>query len=469
MSHVFDPVHRAAIRTAFTLKNGWRPLGRYHRLLEETQWRSWPELQELQVRKLTALLEHAYMHVPFYRRYFDEAGVTPKDIQTPADLVRLPVLTKRQIQTHFTELTATHADPKHWRKRHTSGSTGTPLEFLQDCDYIAWEEADLLRGLRMIGYELGMRWAFLRGSPYEARDHAGLWKALRDRIIYNALWLNVSNLSVARLEEVATRIARFQPAMLETSVAAITLLAHLVRDQRIENIRPRLIQVGNEILQPEARQLITNTFQCPVFDHYGCMEVGGIAVECSVHQGLHVFAENNLIEVVNAENQPVAPGEMGRIVVTNLNNYAMPFIRYEIGDWGVLAPHACSCGRGLPLLASIIGRIQDVISSPAGHVFYPAFFTNAFWELKGIYQFRITQHTLTDLQVQIVPGPGFEQARAVAFLTDFIHRKGDPAFVLRFELCDQLPTATSGKFQCIISHVPSPHVDFSSGQPLSRD
>jgi phenylacetate-coenzyme A ligase PaaK-like adenylate-forming protein len=220
------------------------------------------------------------------------------------------------------------------------------------------------------------------------------------RLPYNALWLNISNLSIARLEEVATRIVRFQPAMLETSIAAITLLAHLVRDQRIEDIKPRLIQVGNEILQPEARQLITDTFQCSVFDHDSGMEVGGSAVECSVHHGLRVFAEN---------------------------------------------------------------------SSPAGHVFYPAFFTNAFWELSGIYQFRITQHTLTDLQVQIVPGPGFEQAKAVAFLTDFIHRKGDPSFVLRFELCDQLPTATSGKFQCIISHVPSPHVGFSSEPPLSRD
>jgi phenylacetate-CoA ligase len=449
------PVHQAAIRTVFALRHSRSSLGQYSRLLEETQWLSPLDIQAIQMRKLNTLLEHAYAHVPFYRRRFDEAGLKPEHIQTLNDLTRLPVLTKREIQDHLNNLLAIKGNRSQWRKNHTGGSTGHPLIFYQNPDYIAWEEADLLRGLHMIGYQLGMRWAFLRGSAYDSKTHAGWRGWLRDRILYNALWINTFDLTIDTLTEAARQLVHFQPQMLEVYVSAVTLLARLVRDRGIAGIRPGFIQTGSELLTPEDRQLIEETFTCPVFDHYGCREMGLIAKECTAHHGLHIMAESNLVEVLDADNQPAPPGTMGQMVVTNLNNYAMPFVRYEIGDMGVLSPTACSCGRGLPLLESVQGRTIDVITSPSGKLLHGAFFNTLLWKLSGLYQFRIIQETPADLCLQLVPGPTFNRQVSLTFLEEAIHRYGDPAFQVRFELCDHLPPAPSGKHRFIISHVPT--------------
>ncbi len=447
-------LHGRAIRTAFAMWYGWRAYGRHAALLEKTQWWSWSEIQALQMRKLSALIEHAYANVPFYRRRFDEAGVRPRDIQAPADLAHLPLLTKREIQDHLDKLLAGGVNRHRLRENHTGGSTGHPLAFYQDARFQAWADADQLRNYRMAGYQLGMRWAFLWGSDYDAMEHKGWRGQLKDRVVYNTLWVNTFDLTVDTLAQAATQLVVFQPEMLVAYVSSATLLARLVRDTGIEGIQPRAIQTSAEVLTPDDRRLLEETFGCSVFDRYGCREVYNIAHECADHQGLHVLAENNLVEFLDADGRPAAPGTIGRIVVTNLNNYAMPFIRYEVGDLGIPSPRACVCGRGLPLLDSVVGRTTDMITSPSGKLLHGEFFTHLFYKLNGIYQFRVVQETPADLCVQVVPAPGFDQQTSFAFLEDAIHRHGDPAFQVRLELHDHLPQALSGKCRFTVSHVP---------------
>ncbi len=447
-------IHAVTIRAAFALWYGWQPYGRHATSLDQSQWWPWEKIQQLQIQKLKALLQHAYRNVPFYRQQFESAGITPDDIRSVQDLRQLPLLTKAAMQKHQQELLTTGVDRRRLRENHTGGSTGHPLTFYQDANFIAWHDADLLRNYHMAQYQLGMRWAFLWGSDYDARVHKGWRGRLKDQVIYNLLWINTFDLTTATLERAARQLVEWQPQILVAYVSSATLLARLIHAKGIRGIRPQAIQTSAEVLTPEDRQLLQETFSCPIFDRYGCREVGNIAHECAAHQGLHLLAENNLLELIDNNGAPVTPGHVGRVVVTNLNNYAMPLIRYENGDMGIASDHACTCGRGLPLLDSVVGRTTDTISSPSGKLLHGEFFTHLFYKVPGVSQFRVVQHTLHDLLVQLVPGEGFDQQTVCTFLEQSIHQHGDPGFTIRFELHAHLPPASSGKYRFTVSHVP---------------
>lgn len=451
---MLDELHGGAIRAAFALYYGRQPYGQYAQELERAQWLDAHEIQVIQARKLRALVEHTYRHVPFYRQHFDLAGVTPQTIQSVADLARVPLLTKQDIQRNLDTLIANDVTRARLIENHTGGSTGHPLTFFHDRNFVAWDRADKLRSYRMAGYRLGMRWAFLWGSDYDAQAHKGWRGRFLDRLIYNLIWINTFDLTSETLERAARELCAWQPEMLVAYVSSATLLARMLKTRGITAIRPRSIQTSAETLTTADRALIEETFGCRVFDRYGCREVGNIAHECDAHQGLHILAENNLVELLDAKDQPVAPGQLGRIVVTNLNNYAMPFIRYDIGDVGIAATSRCACGRGLPLLAAVIGRTSDVITSPSGKLLHGEFFTHLFYKLSGVQQFRVIQETRAELRIQIVPSATFDPARAQRFLEETIHQHADPAFRIHFELRDALPPASSGKYRFTISNVP---------------
>lgn len=451
--NILDQIHKTAICTAFDRWYGPTRYGLYTSLLEESQWWSWPMLQALQMNKLARLVQHAYDNVPFYRRRFQEAGVQPAEIQSPGDLGRIPLLTREDIQHNQDTLLATSVDRQHLRENHTGGSTGHPLTFYQDRPFQDWMAAEGLRTYRMAGYAMGERWAFLWGSDYDSRSHTGWQGRLKDRLIYNVSWINTFDVTSDTLAEAAHRLACFRPRLLVAYVSSARLLAQLVQEKGIP-LQLRALQTSAEVLTPDDRTLLAQTFGCNIFDRYGCREVYNIAHECDAHQGLHILAENNLVECLDGNGKPVPPGTLGRIVVTNLNNYAMPFIRYEVGDMGILSSQSCACGRGLPLLTSIVGRTADVITSPGGKLLHGEFFTHLFYKLAGVRQFRVIQETLPRLRIQIVPEPDFNQQEVCTFLEETIHQHGDPGFDIAFELCTDIPAGPSGKYRFTISHVP---------------
>ncbi|MBU0495961.1 MAG: hypothetical protein KKA73_23250 [Chloroflexi bacterium] len=451
---LLDRIHGAAIRTGFALWYGWQPYGRHTAFLERSQWWPWPQLEEYQTAKLRALLTQAYANIPFYRQRFDEVGLCPAAVHAPADLIGLPVLTKAEIQDHGENLLARNVDRRRLHQDHTGGSTGHPLAFYQDAGYTAWCNADKLRCYRLAGYRLGQRWAFLWGSDYDAQAHKGHRGQLADRLVYNTLWIDTFDLDVEMLAAAARQLARWRPRILVAYVSSAVLLARLVQERGIVNVLPHAIQTSAEVLTPDDRRLLEEAFGCPIFDRYGCREVGNIAHECSAHQGLHVLAENNLLELLDEADQPVPPGQPGRVVVTNLNNHAMPLIRYETGDMAVASAQPCTCGRGLPLLESVVGRVSDLITSPSGRLLHGEFFTHLFYKTRGVRQFRVIQETRHDLLIELVPGPGFDQATTCNLVEQGIQQHGDPAFRVRFELHEHLAPSASGKYQFTISRVP---------------
>lgn len=417
--------------------------------LLKSQWLPFEEVDRIRLAKAQRLVRHAYAHVPYYRSIMDQSGFDPERFRYMDQLSVLPVLTKQIIQEQGQKLVSQAFTPEQYYCNHTGGSTGHPLTFWQSYEYEAWGLADIWRNFYMCGHLPGERKAFLWGSDYDATHHKG-WREriFQDLLRENMVWINTFELTEALLERSARLLAKFQPGLIVAYVSSATMLARFVKERGIEGIRPKAIQTSAEVLTPAQRALLTEVFGCPVFDRYGCREVGNIGHECQAHEGLHLLCENNYAEFLN-EGRSVALGETGLITVTNLNNLAMPFIRYQNGDLGRPSGRTCSCGRGLPLMDMVDGRSTDVIETPSGKLLHGEFFTHLFYKLSGIRQFQVVQQEEGLLLVKIVPLTGFERNSVESFLRQAILEHGDPQFRIEFQLLDAIPPSSSGKFRFV--------------------
>ena len=436
--------------------HNWRqgPRTRALQRLWASQWWSLDRLQAEQWRSLQQLLLHAYQHVPFYRKMFRGLGAEPQDVRTPDDFRRLPLLTKELIQTHPNELRAEGGfNPAGVYLNHTGGSTGAPLSFWQDAQYRSWGMAELDRDFRLCGYRPGQRQAFLWGSDVDSRFHQTSRGRIHD-FLHNLQWIDTFDVDVGKLRRALQQLVVFDPHLLVGYVSSLALMARLVHAEGLVAPRPRAIQTSAEALTQSTREIIEGAFGAKCFDRYGCREVGNIAHECDAHRGLHLLLENNYTEFVTDDHRTADPGTTGQIVVTNLHNHVMPLIRYATGDVGTPSSRPCACGRGLPLMESVKGRISDTIVSPSGKLLHGEFFTHLFYGLDGVRQFQVEQMTTVDLVIRIVTESPESFESTERQVADLISRHGDPAFRIVFQRVTQIPPRKSGKYCFTLSHVP---------------
>lgn len=438
-------------RSPFNLRHS--PGMRCLKELLQSQWFTPEQLKQLQLEKAKRLLTHAYETVPYYRKTFERAGFHPGDFSRMEQLRALPVLTKADIQNQGDALLSRAAVPGSYYRNQTGGSTGHPLVFYQSREYEAWGLADIWRNFMMCGFRPGERKAFLWGSDYDSRAHRG-WKnrVVHDLLRENTVWINTFDLTEELLSQAARTLSSFRPRLIVAYVSSATLLASYVREHGIE-IRPRAIQTSAEVLSAPQRRLLEDVFACPVFNRYGCREVGNIAHECEAHDGLHLLEENNYTEFLDESGLPVSPGETGAITVTNLNNGVMPLIRYQPGDLGRPAAGSCSCGRGLARMEVVEGRTADVIHSPSGKLIHGEFFTHLFYKLNGVRQFQVVQTSTQRLEIRIVPMGSFDKEYACRYLSEVICEHGDPAFQVAVTFHDHIPSSASGKFRFVYSEL----------------
>ncbi|MFC2013194.1 phenylacetate--CoA ligase family protein, partial [Chloroflexota bacterium] len=338
---------------------------RYYQEMRESQW--WPpdKIAELQLERLKALLRHAYQNVPYYNRRFTEARLHPDDIKTLDDLAKLPILTKKDIRENQSELVARRFPQRQVVPTATSGSTGEPLQFFRSREGNARGLAGAFLAYSWYGYQPGDKRIHLYGkrgvSGYDSMMQS-LFKEIRLRIA-RIVHFDAYSMSEKQMERLARKIYQFKPKMITAYASVAYLLARYLKHRGIENIRTEAVVSHAQQLFPEYRELIREVFGCEVFDIYGSVETPSMATECPEHTGYHVLTPNVILEFIR-NNQPVSPGKVGKIVATDLHNYAMPFIRYENGDLGIPLNEKCPCGRGLPLMKEITGRINDIIIGP---------------------------------------------------------------------------------------------------------
>ncbi|HNQ23324.1 MAG TPA: AMP-binding protein [Phycisphaerae bacterium] len=422
---------------------------RFLRELEDSQWLAPADVARLQERKLQALLRHAAANTRFYGRLMQSTGADPRHDPPLEVLRRLPPVSKADIREHLDEMTWPAA-PGGLFPSNTGGSTGEPLIFYLDRRRQAYDMAARLRSHRWFGVGVGERELYLWGSPIEWSRNDRL-KRQRDGLINHRL-LSAFDMAPQRLDAYLDELERYQPACLFGYPSSLALLATHGRTtgRRLRRRRLRAVFVTGEVCHAHDRDTIRDYFGVPVADGYGSREAGFIAHECP-EGNLHLTAENVVVEILR-DDQPAATGEMGEIVVTHLDAYAQPFIRYRTGDVGRLRAGRCACGRGLPLMDVVCGRTTDFLYLPDGTVKHALSIIYPLRALAGVAQFRVLQDADYSVIVEVVRRPGTADLNEAAVAQAARPVLGTDV-PLTVHLVPHIPASSSGKYRYVTSEV----------------
>jgi phenylacetate-CoA ligase len=454
MTDVYGTLYRRALWPAWEGVVRRRPTLDIHAKLLRSEWHSLHELRALQERELKRLVRHAALNVPHYRDAFARAGVGPEDVQTLDDLGRLPLLTRADARaTREQRRSVMPPLPEIWKS--TSGSTGEPLLFGYDAGSEHWRNAVKLRGYGWAGWRPGSPtihfWGSLDGL-YD-KDWNKKAKVAVDRFLRRELFIDSNARSEQDLERMVAVIRSFHPQVLVSYAQAAAELARYINRTNARSWNDLNVICGAERLFPHDRAELQQAFGPNVFETYGSREFMLIASECDAHAGLHVSMENLIVEILveeGTELRPARPGETGQVVVTDLHNYGMPFIRYVNGDLAVLAePGRCACGRALERLARVDGRTNDAIRDAEGRSIDAVFFNVMFSVLGGkVRQFQAVQHKDGSVSLRIVPEASFDRA----LLSTIEHNCAKFLRGLRveIELVDTIPVEKSGKLRVVV-------------------
>jgi phenylacetate-CoA ligase len=421
------------------------------RRMEQSQWLPARDIEALQLRRLKALLLHASRHVPYYRQQFARLKFDAGKVHDLRDLRCLPVLRKCDINDHREAFIASTAGPL--QRFTTGGSSGEPLIFYLGKERVSHDVAAKWRATRWWGVDIGDREAVLWGSPIElkAQDY---WRARRDRLLRTTL-LPAFDLSPARLDKYLALLKRRRPAMLFGYPSVMSLLVRhaQARGIALDGIGVKVVFATAERLYEEQRALISAAFGAPVANGYGGRDSGFLAHECP-EGGMHITAEDVIVEILDPRGQPVKPGDSGAVIVTHLASGEFPFIRYETGDVGALDPQPCPCGRGLPLLKRIEGRVTDFVVARDGTVMHGLALIYILRDLPQVRAFKIIQESLDRTRVLLVSVDGLPASLHVSIVSQFRARLG-AAVEIEIEEVATIPAEASGKHRYVVSKVAS--------------
>jgi phenylacetate-CoA ligase len=425
----------------------------YLRLLEKTQWWTPIDLENFQQKKLQSLLKHAYENVPYYHKIFKKLKLKPQDIKNSTCLQKLPILTKEIIRNNLNDLIAQNYSKGKFIPYATGGSTGEPLSFFIDSQRYAQNMGAAYREWSWAEYNLGDKVAFLWGSPHDL-SHRDEMKKKVSNFIQRKIMLDTYYMNEKTLDEYVRILRKFKPKIINAYASSVFLMALYIEKKGILDIRPKSILTSCEMLFDYQRKTIEKVFGCEVFDYYSGRDTALQAGECSEHSGYHLAIENAVTEFIK-DSEHVSSGELGKIIITDLSNYAMPFIRYEIGDLGVPSDKKCPCGRGLPLMERVSGRMRDTIITKDGKYITGAFFMSLFYDdfgkTKGIKQFQFIQKAKDFMILNIVKGDDYSQNIFDDILRKIHEQCGDMKIEVKF--VNSIPPTKSGKYRHSISEI----------------
>lgn len=379
---------------------------RHYKDFMETQWWPYDRLVAVQLQQLQRLLGFAYEYVPYYRKLFDSLGLRPSDIRNLQDLQKLPILTKQIIRQHRAEMVPRNVKGLHYVRSSTGGSTGEPLQYLMSIEDLTRGIALLYRGWSYGGYRLGDRVAKIAGSSLIPTAQSSLQKWAIS-LLRNIRSYSSYSMSDATLMQYVRSQNHFKPEFLRGYASSIYTVASFIRDRGLPvEFCPRAVFTTAEKLLEGQRRVIEEVFETQVFDTYGLNDGGVSAYECEEHCGMHIDMERAILEVVD-ENGHQVFDKPGKILATSLHNYAFPFIRYDTGDIGTIINSKCSCGRELPLLTELVGRMTDVLDVNGRKIGSPIL-TVLFGKF-DIEQYQIIQESSESLTCRIVKGPSYSK------------------------------------------------------------
>ena len=438
--HVFHPL--------WDLKDGSRRL-RILRELERSQWLPLDTLKARQAERLEQMLRYAAAHSSYYERAFRAQRFDPEHFRLPA-FQELPLLTKANIRASTDEILSREFARSALGEHRTGGSTGVALTTYFDRDWLEIRSADALRSDQWAGCFHGMKIASLWGNPPLPKT---LKQRLRALLIDRFIYLDTIDLNERSIEDFISRWRREKPEILFGHSHSLYMLARYALERRICDLRPRGIISTSMMLLTSEREVIEAAFGCKVTDRYGSEEVALIACECERHQGLHLNIEHLYLEFLRPDGTQAAPGEEGAIVITDLLNRGMPFIRYRIEDVGVPSDRRCACGRGLPLMERVTGRVADYLKRRDGSmVAGVSLVERTLTAIPGLEQLQVEQPSVDDIVLHVVRAPDFSAATEQALLSEFRTVFG-PGINIRAEYVERIPQERSGKYRFSICRI----------------
>ena len=423
--------------------------------LAETE--RWPpdKLRAHQFHQIGILVEHASRTVPFYRARLAEAGIAdPERIERLWH--RLPLLTRREVQTAGTALQSTAVPDAHGAvlANTTSGSTGVPVTVLGTELDARFFKAFELRTLLWHDFEFTRKFAAIRKfksniAPYPKGAVADRWG---DRATFPfptgpAVRLNILSASV---EQQAEWLARNDPDYLNTNPSDLAVLIE-TSARRAAAMRVSKVITTAETLPDDIRTTAREVWGAAIVDIYSAQEVGHIAVQCPQYEHYHIQAEHALVEILNDRGEACAPGEVGRVVVTPLRNFAMPLLRYDIGDYAEIG-EPCPCGRGLPVLRRILGRARNMLVAPNGQRYWPFFGATGFRRIAPLTQYQFVQTSRESIEARLVAErpltPAEQEALRARIQTTLPH-----PFRIEFTFVGEIPRSPGGKYEDFVSQI----------------
>jgi len=426
---------------------GQRMLAMQFQFMQSERWL--PErLRAAQFDQL-ALLRHASRTVPYYRERL--AGLDLSGTPTEELLSALPLLRREDVQDHFADLRSRDVPGDHGQvvEGQTSGSTGRPIRFLKTgLEQSLWH-AFTLRDHLWRNRDFSGKLAAIRGPSRLNEGSATGWGPSTDAAFRTgACTMSTTEASLAAQ---ADWLMRENPEYLISISSNAQALARHCREQGLRPSRLREVRTYGEAVHPDLRSIVREAWGVPVVDLYSCREAGYLALQCPRHEHYHVQSEGVILEILDESGRPCKPGELGRVVITPLHSFAMPFIRYEIGDYAE-AGGPCDCGRSLPVIRRVVGRVRNMLRLPDGGLRYPRLGEYEFGIVPAVRQFQVVQKTWQDIEVALVvtrPLTADEEQR----LRALILKNLGGSFVLTFVYRDSIPRTAGGKYEDFRSEV----------------
>ena len=426
-----------------------RPTFPYLESLEKTQWYSRADIEALQLQKLQTLLKTAKEHSPWHAARIESSAINIDAISFE-ELRKLPIMTRADAQQHGHEMAWPDVPGGSFRYT-TGGSSGSPLIFNFGRARQASDAAGRIRARRWWGVNVGEPELYLWGAPVELNKTDRI-KTIRDRLL-NQLVLNAFEMSPENMSAYLTAIQKFNPKCIYGYASSVALLAKYARQKNRQLSLPALkvVCTTGEPLYPEQRQLISEFFNVPVANEFGSRDAGFIA-HANSHQQMLLLSESNILEVLDADGNPVKPGEMGEAVMTGLCSEAQPFIRYRTGDMVKLSTAADKDGRGLHVIDEVVGRSTDFLVHQDGSIVHALAAIYVLRETLGVEQFKIIQHAINEFEILIVSNSFWNPAALTVIAEKFKGRFGGTCKT-HVQLVDKIPVEASGKTRQVVSKV----------------
>jgi len=437
--------HSALFKLGFTFKN--KHFMRLYDEAKKAQYMPYEILKQNQEKKLRELVFSAYHDVPHYRKLFEKLNLKPEDIQTIEDLQKLPVLTKEIIKKNQKDFIPNDSNNQKYINASTGGSTGHPLQYRISIEDDLLDVVLFYVNCEQAGYRIGDKMAVFAGSQLVPSTKSHLIKKIKGWVI-NTKYFSSFDMSDKYLDNVVDSLNRFKPAFLRGYASSLFLLAKHISDENLQlKFEVKGVFTSSEVLFDYQRALIEEVFSCKVFNQYSLNDGSASIFECGKHTGLHIDMFRSIAEVVDEEGRQLNTGT-GHILATSLHNYAMPFIRYDTGDMGILSDKKCDCGREMPLLEKIVGRTTDYLKFSNGAIVGSPVLTTVFREF-DVVQYQVVQKDSNTILLNIIKGPSYSKDDEVKIRDIFYAHVG--SININFNYVHKIEMTRTGKWKFIIN------------------